>query len=180
MCLIGTCYIAGAQTQPIETPFAVPVDSITNLITYEGVIEVKGHDAATLYNRIVDWLYSYYKNPRDVIRQNDSVTHVAVGKPRVAIFSPPDKDGSKSPAGHIQYTLTIAARDGRFKYELTEFNWKQTSYYPCERWLDTQASSYVPAYNDYLQQLDKISYELINSLKEAVTKEKPVKNKNNW
>jgi hypothetical protein len=46
--------------------------------------------------------------------------------------------------------------------------------------LDTEASSYVPAFNDYLQQLDKISYDAINSLKEAVTKEKPVKNKDSW
>jgi hypothetical protein len=169
-----------AQKEPLATPYAVPIDTITKLITYEGVVEIKGVAAGDIYKRINDWFHTYYKNPTDVIRENDSVKFVMVGKPRFRLTSPPDKDGNKTEGSAVQYTITVAARDGRFKYELTEFNWKQLSYYASERWLDTKATSYIPIYNDYLQQLDKNAIETVQSLKNAVTKEKPVKNKDNW
>ena len=178
--LLGACLIVQAQKEPLATPYAVPVDSITGLITYEGVIETKNVSAGVLYARMFGWFREYYKNPAEVIRENDSTAYVIIGKPRFRISNPPSKDGLKSDGGTIQYTITVAAREGRFKYELTAFNWKQLSYYPCERWLDTEASSYAPVYNDYLQQLDKTALETINSLKDAMIHEKPVKDKDNW
>jgi hypothetical protein len=168
------------QKEPLATPYAVPVDTITRLITYEGVVEVKGVAAGELYKRISDWFHSYYKNPAEVIREDDSIKFVMVGKPRFRLTNISEKDGSKTEGAAVQYTITVSARDGRFKYELTEFNWKQLSYYPSEKWMDTKATSYQPIYNDYLQQLDKNALETIQSLKNAVTRVKPVKNKDNW
>ncbi|HQW00039.1 MAG TPA: hypothetical protein PLZ91_06925, partial [Bacteroidia bacterium] len=91
-----------------------------------------------------------------------------------------DKNGVKSDGGVTQYTITVAAKEGRFKYEITEVNWKQLSVYPAERWMDTKSTSYAPVYNEYLQQLDKTALEVIASLKKAVTEAKAVKNKDNW
>ena len=105
---------------------------------------------------------------------------VIVGKPRFRLTNTLEKDNSKTEGGIVQYTLTVSAREARFKYELTSFNWQQLSYYPCEKWLDTKATSYKPIYNDYLQQLDSKTLEVINSLKNAVIKEKPVKDKDKW
>jgi len=171
---------AFAQKEPLVTPYAVPVDSITGLITYEGVIEAKTVSAGELYHRMSEWFNSYYKNPTEVIRENDSVKHAMVGKPRFRLSNPPGKDGLKTDGGTIQYTISVTAREGRFRYELSAFNWKQISYYPCERWMDTQAQSYAPVFNDYLQQLDKTALEVISSLKSALTMEKPVKDRDNW
>lgn len=169
-----------AQSEPLVTPYAVPIDTITKLITYEGVVELKGIAASDLYQRMNSWFHAYYKNPTEVIRENDSVKFSITGKPRFRIQNPADKKGLKTEGGHIQYTITVAARDGRYKYEITEFNWKQPSYYAVERWLDTKATSYQPAYNDYLQQLDKTALEVIASLKEAMSHEKVVKDKDTW
>lgn len=170
-----TCLNATAQkTQPVVPP-SLPVDSITKKITYEKVVEVKNASAGQLYSRINDWFKSYYKNPTEVIRENDSTKFRIVGKPRFRMSNPTvGKDEQ------VQYTITVAARDGRFKYELTDFNWKQISYYACEHWIDTKAAGYSPAYNEYLLNLDKTANEVIGALINAATHEKAVKDKDNW
>lgn len=165
----------------VATPMpSMPVDSITRLITYEEVVEVKDLKAEILYSRIQAWFKTYFKNPTEVIRENDSIKFRVVGKPRFKIYNPADKEGTKTDAGLIQYTLTVAAKDGRFKYEFTAYNWKQQSYYACEKWMDTKAQLYTPVYNDYLLQLDTYTKETIASLKNGVMKEKPVKDKDSW
>lgn len=181
MCaLLTVSFMATAQKDKAITVFPVPVDSITKKITYEGVVEVKGVAAAELYHRFNDWFKSYYKNPAEVIRENDSTTFKIVGKPRFRLSNPADKEGTRTDAGIEQYTITVIAKDGRFKYELTDFNWKQLSAFAAEKWLDTKSASYTPAYNDYLQQTDKNAQEIVSALKKAVTETKAVKNKDNW
>jgi Domain of unknown function (DUF4468) with TBP-like fold len=150
LALFLASYVAHAQKEVPVTPYPVKIDSITKLITYEGVVEVSGIPAAQLYKRINGWFYAFYKNPSEVIRENDSVKFSITGKPRFRLNSPPSKDAVKNESGVVQYTITVVARDGRYRYELTSFNWKQTSYYACERWLDTKAASYSPAYNFFL------------------------------
>jgi hypothetical protein len=167
-----------AQKQAITV--AVPVDSITKLITYEGVTAVAGVSQDVLYKRAWSWFHTYYKNPAEVIRENDTIRFKIVGKPRFRISNPPDKDGLKTDFGLVQYTITVAAKDGRFKYEITQFNWKLQSYYACERWMDTKSPSYSPVYSEYLKQLDQYTNELIGNLKNAMMIEKPVKDKDKW
>ncbi len=179
--IMGCVMFSHAQkTLPI-TPFPISMDTITKLITFQGVIEVPGVKKEELYSRINDWFHAYYKNPADVIRENDSVKLVITGKPRLRLLSPPNKEGVKIGGNNLaQYTITVAARDGRFKYELTNFNWIQPSYYACERWLDTKATSYLPIYNDYLQQVDSNAQKEIISLKNAVMKAKSSLDKDKW
>lgn len=178
--LIVSSLSAVAQKQAPVTPVSLPVDSITKLITYEKVVEVKGLSADELYSRIYEWFKTYYKNPTEVIRENDSTKFKIVGKPRYRMSNPPDKDGTKTDGGTVQYTITVGAREGRFRYELTSFNWKQLSNYPCERWTDASAPGYIPIYNDYLIQLDKTANDVIKALIDAATHEKSVKDKDKW
>ncbi len=169
-----------AQKQSSAPPIQLPVDSITKLITYEGVTEAIGIKADVLYKRAMGWFKTYYKNPTEVIRENDSLKLKITGKPRFKIYNPADKEGTKTDGGLIQYTITVAAKDGRFKYELTEFNWKQQSYYAGERWMDTKSQMYSPVYAEYLKQLDQYAKDLIKNLMDALLHEKPVKDKDNW
>jgi len=171
---------AAAQKTAPETPASLPVDSITRLITYEAVVPATNATSDVLYKRALDWFRGYYKNPGEVIRENDAEKKIIVGKPRFRIYNPPDKSGLKTDAGLVQYTITVAVRDGRFKYELTAFNWKQPSYYAAERWMDTKAQMYTPVYNHYLKQTDDYVNELVGDLKAALLSDKPVKDKDNW
>lgn len=173
-------FAAQSQPQALVTPAQLPVDSLTKRITYQGVLQATGIKADVLYNRAQSWFKNYYKNSKEVIRENDSMKLKISGKPRFKIYNLPDKQGTKTDAGIVQYSITVAAKDGRFKYELTEFNWKQPSYYASERWMDTKSLSYSSAYAEYLQQLDKYANELIKNLTDAIQHAKPVKDDDNW
>src|SRR6185295_5838676 len=94
--LVGSFFVSYAQKEPLVTPYAVPIDTITKLITYQGVVEVKNTPAAALYKRIIDWFNTYYKNPTEVIRENDSVGNMVMGKPRFRITNLPANDLEKT------------------------------------------------------------------------------------
>jgi hypothetical protein len=168
------------KNSPTPPPVVLPVDSITHLVTYEAVTQVPGATSEVLYKRALDWFNTNYKNPTEVIRENDVGKGIIVGKPRFRIYNPPDKEGTKTDAGIVQYTITVGIKEGRFKYELTEFNWKQLSYYPIEKWMDTKGQMYTPVFNHYLTQTDEHVKELIKNLKNALMSDKPVKDKDNW
>lgn len=171
---------ASAQKNAPALPVSLPVDSITHLVTYESVVQVQGTSRDVLYKKALEWFNTFYKNPTEVIRENDVEKGKIVGKPRFKIYNPADKNGIKGDAGAVQYTITVAVKEGKFKYELTEFNWKQPSYYAIERWMDTKPQSYSPVYNHYLLQTDEYAKEVIRSLKAAMTSDKLVKDKDNW
>ena len=173
-------FFTNAQKQVLSPAVQLPVDSITKLISYEGVIQSPGTKADVFYKRAQRWFNTYYKNPSEVIRENDSLKFKITGKPRFKIYNPPDKEGTKTDAGLIQYTITVVAKEGRCKYELTEFNFKQQSYFPCERWMDTKSQSYTGVYPEYLKQLNQYANELIKNLNDALLKEKPAKHKDSW
>ena len=177
-CLMSLSSIAQKNAAPV--PVSLPLDSITHLVTYEKVVPVQGASREVLYKRALEWFNAYYKNPTEVIRENDVEKGRITGKPRFKIYNPADKEGTKTDAGTVQYTITLAVKEGKFKYELTEFNWKQPSYYALERWMDTKAQMYTPVYNHYLTQTDEAVKELIKNLKSAMMSDKPVKDKDNW
>ena len=164
----------------VEAPPELPIDNVTHLITYDGVLEVKGVSAHELYQRMQQWFRSYYKNPKEVIREEDSVANRMTGKPRFRIQQPADKNGLRTDAGLVQYTISVATKDGRYRYQLSEFNWKQASYYACERWLDTNSPSWNPAYNEYLRQVDSTVEQVLTSLQEALSTAKGQKSKDDW
>src|SRR5688572_20912351 len=105
MLMLCATFTATAQKSAPLAPVSLPVDSITRLITYEGVVPVKGVSNEVLYKRALEWFHAYFKNPTEVIRENDSTKGVIVGKPRFKITNPPDKNGLKTDGGHVQYTL---------------------------------------------------------------------------
>ena len=61
-------------------------------------------------------------------------------------------------------------RKARFRYFITDMNWKQASYYPVERWQDTTAQSYRKVYDYYLEQADSTVHTIIDNLKSFMTK----------
>lgn len=157
------------NAQPVQQAPKLPVDDKTGLITYNKVTEITGTNAATLYQRALDWANKYYKNPTDVIRERDSVAGQIVCKARFKIMNPADKKGVATDAGNVMYTLKIQFKDGRYRYELSEINWKQQSYYACERWMDKTVQTYKPEFDYYLQQTDASVRETLKSMEKALS-----------
>src|ERR1041385_5525182 len=176
--LAATFAVAQVKQQQFNTD-NIPVDKISKLITYTDVVPVKGVSSAVLYKRAWNWFNTYYKNPTDVIRENDSTKGIIVGKSRFKISNAPDKQGLRTDAGLIMNTIKVSVREGRFKYEITELNQKAASYSPLEPWLDPTSKTYMPAYVGYLEQIDTQLRETIDNLKNAMSTAPPVK-KDDW
>lgn len=167
-----------AQNNTI-TPPKMPVDDKTGMITYTKVVESPGLSATQAYQKGLAWAMKYYKNPTDVIRERDSLNNSMLCKARFKISNPPDKKGFATDAGLVMYTLKVQFKDGRYRYELTEINWKQTSHYPAERWMDTKNQMYKSEYAYYLQQTDTEVKEVIKSLEKAM-QEKEAAKSDDW
>lgn len=177
MGLLLNAHLTNAQT--VQQAPKLPVDEKTGLITYTKVTEVAGTTAGVLYQRAMEWANKYYKNPTDVIRERDSVGGQIVCKARFKIMNPADKKGVATDAGNVMYTLKVQFKDGRYRYELSEVNWKQQSYYPCERWMDKTVQTYKPEFDFYLQQTDTSIREALKSMEKALATATAVK-KDDW
>ncbi len=177
--LILSAFVFPVQAQEFAAP-VMPVNELTKLITYTSVVTVPGVKKDELYKRALAWASEYYKNPTEVIRENDAATQKLVLKPRYRLYTPEDKKGMKADAGLGQYTLTIESRDGRYKSEITEVNWKRPSYYPIERWMDKNAPMYDANYEYYLYQTDLTMREVQMLLEKAMTAAPVIDKSNEW
>lgn len=158
----------------------LPIDESTKLITYTKVIDVPNQTKEVLFDRVLTWAKGYYKNPTDVLREQNKEEGKIVCKARYKISNPTDKKGFASDAGLIQYTLTLLFKDGKIKYTLSEINWKQTSYYPCEKWMDTSSQYYKTEFEYYLEQLNSNTNEILKSLEKESTNPKATKASDGW
>lgn len=157
----------------------LPTNAETKLINYEKVVEVPETKKNELFERAIMWATEFYKNPADVIREKNPDAGKIVCKARFKISNEKNKDGVATDAGVVQYTLTLLFKDGKYKYEVTEFNWKQLSYYPVERWSETSSQTYNPAYAYYLRQVDDYTLRTIADLEKNMAMKKKEK-KNDW
>jgi hypothetical protein len=153
----------------------LPVNDETKLVTYEKVQELPGVSQAELYRRGLQWCMTYFKNPTDVIRERDSLGGTINCKARFKISNPPDKKGLETDAGLVQYSLNLMFKDGRYRYVLTEINWKQQSYYGVEKWMDTSNQYYKPEFEYYLQQSDDKIKALLKELDKGMKAAEKVK-----
>ena len=167
------------QAQITATP-KLPVDEKTKLICYSKAETVANITQDEFYKRALSWANSYFKNPKDVIREYDRVQGKIVCKARFKIMNPPDKKGFATDGGNVQYTLDIQFKDGKYKYDLTEINWKQPSYYAAEKWLDATNAGYKPEFVYYLKQVDDSTKVVIKSLDKAMHTNQVVDKKEEW
>ena len=172
-------FLIFAQTDAPKAP-EMPIDPVTKLISYTDVSQVDGVPGKELYARALKWFNAYYVNPTDVIRENEPEKNRIMGKHRFKIYNEADKKGVVTEAGYVEYSVIVAARDGRYKAELTNINWKLISYTPIEKWMDKSAPTYLPVYEYYLKQTDEFARKLIADLNKVLTA-KPVKDtRDDW
>jgi hypothetical protein len=156
-----------------------PIDADTKLITYVKVVEQPGLAKKDLFDRALAWVNSYYKNPADVLRENDGHAGKLVCKARFKLMSEPDKNGFQKDDGNVQYTLTIEAKEGKYRYKLTEINWKQPSYFPAERWMDTKNQNYSKTWEWYLKFTDEQVKKIVSDLEKYML-QPPKAKKDDW
>ena len=85
------------------------------------------------------------------------------------------KDGKTwQNAGYVYYTLTIEAKDGRYRYTITDIYKKEQARFPIEKWLDTSRPEWTPVRYDHLYQIDEAIHKLIESIEEGMEPEKVI------
>lgn len=88
-------------------------------ITYTEVVPLAGVSKTELYTRARQWFSEAYKSADNVIQMDDKQAGIIIGK---ALFR--FKSGVAFSAiveGVINYTVKISVKEGRYKYEITNF-----------------------------------------------------------
>jgi hypothetical protein len=176
--LVGAVSAQKAKPATLEVP-KMPMDEETKLVTYGGVIE-ENASKNELYKRAINFFVANYKNPADVLKKQDEGAGEIEGIARFKIFNPEGKDGIKTEAGLVSYSINMKFKDGRYKYEFTKINWKSNSYFGIEKWMDKNSPSYQPNYDFYLIQTDEQIRELEGKLKEAMKVPSEKEKKSDW
>jgi len=99
---------------------SLPIDETTKLISYTEVITV--NDSASkneLFSRAKSCFVHLFKNSKNVIQNEDKDSGIIIGKGNIKAYA--KALGMTSDAGFVNFTITIACKDGRYKYTITDF-----------------------------------------------------------
>ncbi len=171
--LLATTGFSQKSLPPLRIP---PVDSETKTFTYKEVVTQEGA-REVLFDRGMSWMRYYYLSPNSVANVMDRANGKieGIGRLRVVYY---DKDSLRRDGPMITYAIKIEFRDNKYRYTLNDFNLKNTSRFPLERWLNKKDPEYGPQCDAYLYQVDTTMQRLIKTLKEGM-KPKAVK-KDEW
>jgi hypothetical protein len=145
----------------------LPKNNETGLFSFEKVVQQPNGNNQELYRRLISWVNKYYKNPKEVIKEQNDASQELLIAHRFKIFNIPEK-GAKTDAGLVEYKLRVTCKDGRYRYELTNIQWKQTSSFPIERWTDPKYSKGHPEYASYLKQVEEQVTIILDALQKAM------------
>jgi hypothetical protein len=168
------CYI-NLSSQTISS--GLPIDDATKLITYQEVVQEIG-TKESFFNSAIGWINEYYPNPVDVTKTRDPQTGKIEGLHRFKIKNT-DAEDNQTDAGVIQYEFTLEFKEGRYRYTMTNFVFRQTSRIPVEKWMDKKDPQYNPNWGRYLQQVDEFAKSWIESLKAGMNP-KPAAKDDQW
>ena len=97
--------------------FKAPPQDVSGKFAYQEVVQIEAAPAAELYSRAKAWGATAYRSMKDVQQLDDKDAGRVILKGNfTVIFS-----GLFSVPLTISHTLTIEAKDGRYRYQLTDF-----------------------------------------------------------
>jgi hypothetical protein len=182
--LLSVTSILG-QTETLN----LPIDSLTGKITYTEVVSVDTlSNKQELFSRAREWFAKAYKSSKSVIQMEDKESGKIVGKALMPIFF---KYMGLQPGGNINYTISVYLKDGKYKYEITDFYHTGLSgNYPipdggaCENLMTLNKGiygmSYKNTYGLYLFQMDENIKALVFDLKTAMKTKATNTKKEDW
>jgi hypothetical protein len=103
------------------TCLTLKAQAVDTSITYTKVIFVDSSlTSADLFARAKAWFATTYRSGKDVIQMEDKENGVLIGKGAFQ-YTSDIYWGSEGTKGWIYYSITIQVKEGRYKYELTNF-----------------------------------------------------------
>jgi len=96
----------------------IPIDTTAQKISYSEVVKVDGATKDQLYTRSREWFARTFKSAKDVLQMDDRAAGKVIDKGYtqgsfVMLLSAMKFD--------IWYTVSITGKDGRYRYEVSDF-----------------------------------------------------------
>lgn len=116
---------ANAQTPVTKTASSkttaliiLPVDSVSKLVTYAEVVQAPQLTQAELYTRGKVWFVNTFKSAKAVVQTEEKDAGLLIG----TAWSPFTVKSMGIPITYkLWYTVRLAFKDGRYKYEINNF-----------------------------------------------------------
>ncbi len=89
-------------------------------LTYTEIVKVDSVSKSELYNRAKIWFATTYNSANDVIQMENKDEGEIIGR-AIITYSPTVYFASEQTRGVIKYTVKLFVKDGRYKYEITDF-----------------------------------------------------------
>jgi len=169
----------------------MPVDSVSKKISYSEVVYVDSTASKDqLFSRSREWFAKTYKSANSVIQMEDKESGKIVGKAIMQVYH--KALGANFESGYINYTITIYVKDGRYKYEFSDFyhtgqyidGHRIQDYGACENMIHTEENpvgiNKQKFFKYYLIQLDENTKLLVENLKQAMNISAPANSIDNW
>lgn len=171
--MLMVCDFALAQkTQHTSFP-EMPIDENTKLVTYRKVVQQTGN-SEVLYERALKWANTYYSNPTIVITKADKNNKVIECVSNIKISSLAKDGKTWTAAGFVYYTLSIEAKDNRYRYTITDIHKRESARFPIEKWLDNSRPEWSAVRYDHLHQIDEAVRKLMEDLEKGMEPEKVI------
>lgn len=107
-----------SQEKTNNNRIVLPIDSSTNLITYQEVVDAKGATKDQLYIKGREWFAKSFKSANDVIQMDDKDAGKIIGKATSqGIYT----SGGLSIPYKMLYTISITTKNNKYRYEITSF-----------------------------------------------------------
>ena len=104
----------------------LPLDSLSGKVSYSKVVFVDTVIAGDLYRRAKSWFVESYGSGKDVIQNDDPSVYTIQGKG--SFTANYTSMGIVNEWGKVSYIITIACKDGKYKYNISHFFHELTGY----------------------------------------------------
>ncbi len=89
-------------------------------LSYSEVVKTDSIPQSELYNRAKIWFSTTYVDSKSVIQLDDKDNGQIVAKAKM-VYNPKVFTGSSQTEGYINYTIKVFVKEGRYKYEISDF-----------------------------------------------------------
>ena len=152
----------------VNTDWGIPYNSEKEAFIYEDVIMVEGASKEELYSRSLNWIKSYFTAGANKITNKNKEKGIIELKDRLIFYRMEKK--SKVKDAIIDYNMTIFIKEGKIKYQITNFRAFMESRSPhIERWMEARYSDPEDAKVRF-EKLDKEIQKLIDNLNSSIVK----------
>lgn len=173
--LILFTFVANGQKESVK----FPIDDATGKITYTEVVTVKDSVSKNeLFSRAKICFVHLFNNSKNVIQNEDKEAGSLIGKGNITVHA--RALGTNYEGGYVNFTLTIAIKDGKYKYTVTDLAHEGINSMPSggnlesgkpKQWMQRQ-------WDGVLNETDSKIKDLISSVKLEMNKPSP--KSDNW